>query len=119
MVRRLCNLIIAAQPVLVAVLCGVLMVCAVPVTQVFQVLVSEEDVEPLEEDESPLEDPFDAGTIPQRLSLREDRCGRSDLLLKQQTGPNSAGLPGFARTMTALNAGQLAGRNGCGANLRC
>ena len=107
------------QPVLMTLLCSMLMFCAVPVTCVFQVLVAEEDVEPLEEDEAPLEDPFDAGSLPQRLSPRDEL--RSDFVLRseQQWGPASKARAGVCGTMDAAGRDEFSGRNGCGATLRC
>lgn len=119
MFRRAVNSIVALQPLCVALLCAILITTAVPVTHVFHVLLSAEVVEPLEGDEAPLEDPVDSGALPQRVRLREDLCCALNGKFAERVWISSSTFRGPRFLTLAGAAGEMIGRNGCGAVLRC
>lgn len=119
MLHRTVKSFIALQPLWVAVMYGTLIFCTGPVTQVFQVLLSTEDFEPLEEDEVPLEDPFETGTMPQRVRMREDVRCLSNVQFARHFCISSSTCRDPGSLALARVAGEMFGRNGCGAVLRC
>lgn len=119
MVRRALKSVVALLPVWVAVTYCALTSVPAPAAQVFQTFLSAGEVEPLEEDETPAEDPFESESIPPRVRSRDDIRSLLDGGLAQHVRVFSSPHRGCDSRLHAGAALELTGRNGRRAILRC
>lgn len=119
MLRLVTRLIDAVTIICVALVCVALVAAPTRALEAYSHCVTADEVDPLEEDGVPAEDPIDeAGSVPTRVRTRSDLRSYSAAIGADIIRISSSRCRPRTPTV-AGTAGALIGRNGCGATLRC